>query len=90
MLRKSTSLLWTARKRLKLVWKLLQDERVPMWQKAIPFLPLIYIFSPLNFLTLAIPLVGQVDDVLIVMFTLDLLEKVVDDEILAEHQTDAQ
>ncbi len=90
MLRKSTSLLWTARKRLKLTWKLLQDKRVPMWQKAILFLPFIYIFSPLNFLTFAIPLVGQVDDVLIVMLALDLLEKVVEDDILAEHQQDAQ
>jgi uncharacterized membrane protein YkvA (DUF1232 family) len=83
---KPVTLLWTLRKRLSLTWALLKDKRVPMWQKAIPFLPLIYIFSPLNFLTFAIPVIGQIDDVFLVMLALELFERVVDKTIIAEYR----
>jgi uncharacterized membrane protein YkvA (DUF1232 family) len=83
---KPVTFIWTIRKRMKLTWALLKDERVPMWQKAIPFLPLIYIFSPLNFLTFAIPVIGQIDDVFLVMLALELFERVVDKTIIAEYR----
>ncbi|MEQ8673888.1 MAG: DUF1232 domain-containing protein [Aggregatilineales bacterium] len=87
MLRKWLSLLWTARSRLNLAWALIKDERVPLWQKAIPFLPLIYILSPMNLISFALPVVGQIDDALLIMLAVELMERVVDENILAEHKT---
>ena len=86
MFYKWTSLLWRSRKRLKLIWAILKDGRVPLWQKAIPFLPLIYILSPFNFLTFAIPVLGQVDDVLLILLALDLTERLIDDKIIMEYK----
>ena len=85
---KPVTILWTIRKRMKLTWALLKDERVPLWQKAIPFLPLIYILSPLNFLTFTIPIIGQIDDIFLIMLALEMFERVVDKAIVAEYRTD--
>ncbi len=86
MIRKWTVLFWKARKKFKLAWALFRDKRVPIWQKGILFLPLIYIFSPLNLLSFAIPIIGQIDDVMIILLSIELLERVVDKDILADHQ----
>ena len=86
MLRKWASLLWTARTRLRLAWMLIKDERVPLWQKAIPFLPMIYILSPLNLISFALPVIGQIDDALLILLAVELMERVVDENILAEHK----
>lgn len=86
MFGKWTSLLWLARQRIALTWRLLRDARVPRWQKVIPFLPLLYIFSPLNLLTLPIPIIGQFDDITLVVMAMELFERVVDDRIVAEYK----
>ncbi len=86
MIGKLFTLLWTSRKRARLVWSLLQDKRIPTWQKAIPFLPLIYIFSPLNFITFAIPFFGQLDDVALIFLAMDLFENMVEKSIVEEHK----
>ncbi|QPC80504.1 DUF1232 domain-containing protein [Phototrophicus methaneseepsis] len=86
MFRKGFTLFWTAREQLQLTWALLRDDRVPKWQKAIPFLPLIYILSPLNFLTFAIPFVGQIDEVVLMLLAMKAMERAVDQKILAEYQ----
>lgn len=86
MLRKWASLLWTARGRLRLAWMLIKDERVPLWQKAIPFLPLVYILSPMNLISFALPVVGQIDDALLIMLAVELMERVVDEKIIAEYK----
>lgn len=86
MFGKSVTLLWTARRRLKLIGSLLQDQRIPTWQKTIPFLPLIYIFSPLNLITFAVPFFGQLDDAVLLMLAMDLFENVVDKSIVDEHK----
>ena len=86
MFNKWITLLWTLRRQVKLAWQLLKDERIPTWQKAIPFLPLIYILSPFNVLTFAIPIFGQVDDVMLIILALELFERQVDPKILSDYQ----
>lgn len=86
MFRRLLTLIWTARQRLKLTWRLLQDDRIPTWQKAIPFLPLIYIFSPFNFLTMAIPVFGQLDDLMLLVMAMEFMEQVVDKKIIADYK----
>jgi len=85
MFRTWMTALWTTRKRLRLTWSLLNDNRIPLWQKTIPFLPLIYILSPFNFLTFAVPLLGQVEDVALIVLALDLFERVIDENVLSDH-----
>ena len=83
---KLIKIIFSARSKFKLTWQLLQDNRVPFWQKAIPFLPLIYILSPINLLTFAVPLIGQIDDVGITLLAIQAFETVVDDAIIADYQ----
>jgi uncharacterized membrane protein YkvA (DUF1232 family) len=85
MIHKLLLLVWRGRKKFRLTWALLKDRRVPSWQKAIPFLPLLYILSPLNLLSFAIPIVGQIDDLILVLLAFELLERTVDKEILADY-----
>lgn len=86
MFRKLVPFVLSARKRLRLTWQLLNDNRIPLWQKAIPFLPLIYLLSPINFLTFFIPVIGSVDDVMLVLLALELFERMVDKDILVEYR----
>ncbi len=86
MFRTWITVLWSIRRRLRLTWTLLNDNRIPLWQKAIPFLPLVYILSPFNLLTFTIPLLGQIDDVVLIILALDVFERTVDKDILKEHR----
>lgn len=86
MFRRWMTLLWTARRQLKLTWTLMTDKRVPRWQKMIPFLPLVYVLSPFNALTFALPILGQVDDVMLFMMAMEVFERVVDKAIVSDYQ----
>ena len=50
---------------LNLVWRLLLDKRVPLFTKIIPFLAIIYIVSPFDFIADRIPVLGQFDDLIV-------------------------
>ncbi|MBI5052430.1 MAG: DUF1232 domain-containing protein [Chloroflexi bacterium] len=47
---------------VRLTWKLLRDSRVPLWVKGTFLASVAYIVSPLDFVPDAIPLLGQIDD----------------------------
>ena len=51
---------------LKLVWRLFIDKRVPTFTKIIPLLALAYVISPYDIIGDRIPLLGQLDDVIVV------------------------
>ena len=51
---------------LKLVWRLFIDKRVPTFTKIIPLLALAYVVSPYDIVGDRIPLLGQLDDVIVV------------------------
>lgn len=71
---------------LRLTWRLLRDPRVPLYVKAIPFLPLIYIISPLDFLPDFIPVIGQLDDVTILILGMRLMETLAPHALVQEHR----
>jgi uncharacterized membrane protein YkvA (DUF1232 family) len=50
---------------LKLVWRLLLDRRVPVFTKIIPFLAIVYIVSPYDFIADWRPVLGQFDDLIV-------------------------
>jgi uncharacterized membrane protein YkvA (DUF1232 family) len=47
----------------RLVWRLLRDPRVPIYLKVLPVGALVYVLSPLDFVPDLAPLLGQVDDI---------------------------
>ncbi|GAB4521100.1 MAG: hypothetical protein OHK0046_32070 [Anaerolineae bacterium] len=79
-------LLSQARSQITLTYHLLLDNRVPRWKKVIPFLPLLYVVSPLNLLTFAVPLLGQLDEVYLFVVAMQVFERMVDREIVAEYR----
>lgn len=84
---KSLQFLLDGRQQVALTWKLLKDARVPKWKKVIPFLPLIYILSPVNLMTFAIPFIGPLEDVAILMMAMKLFERTVDNAVLANYKS---
>ena len=51
----------------RIAWRLLWDNRVPMSAKVIPILAVLYILSPIDILPDFIPVVGQLDDLAILL-----------------------
>ena len=64
-----------ARRKLTFFRLMLQDDRVPLYVKAIPLLLAIYLTSPIDIIPDFIPVVGYLDDMLIVLLALVLIMK---------------
>ncbi|MEX0760993.1 MAG: DUF1232 domain-containing protein [Dehalococcoidia bacterium] len=50
---------------LKLVWRLVLDRRVPFRLKSLPLIALAYVLSPLDLMPDILPVLGQIDDLLV-------------------------
>ena len=57
---------------LRLAVRLLREPRVPMALKMIPGLAALYVLSPVDFIPDLIPGLGQLDDLAVLVFTLEL------------------
>lgn len=55
-------LLWRG---LKLAWRLFRDRRVPLYLKALPVLALLYVLLPGDLMPDILPVVGQIDDLVV-------------------------
>jgi len=71
---------------VRLTWRLVQDRRVPPWTKLVPLLAAIYIFSPLDFLPDVIPILGQLDDLVILTMSMRLFERLAPPDVVEEHR----
>jgi uncharacterized membrane protein YkvA (DUF1232 family) len=69
----------------KLVWRLARDPRVPARSKAMLFVLVGYIASPVDLIPDFIPGLGQLDDLVIAAFALDQILNRVPDEIVRQH-----
>lgn len=70
---------------LKLVYRLLQDERVSKTDKALLVAAIAYVISPWDFLPDFMPFLGQVDDLLLLALVLRRLLEGVDREVIEQH-----
>jgi len=70
---------------LKLLRRLLLDERVPRWQKAIPVAATLYLVAPLDLIPDFLPLVGQLDDLAVLLGSLRLFRSLVSPALIEEH-----
>ena len=71
---------------LQLVWRLLFDPRVPVLPKLIVPAALLYVLSPIDLLPDMILGLGQVDDLAILFFGIQLFLDLCPPDIVAEHR----
>ncbi|MDX2160942.1 MAG: DUF1232 domain-containing protein [bacterium] len=71
---------------LRLTWRLIRDPRVPFYLKAVPFLGLVYIVSPLDFIPDIIPFFGQLDDLGILLAGMKTFETLAPAYVVQEHR----
>lgn len=71
----------------QLAWRLLLDPRVPLLAKAlIPVAGLLYFLLPIDLLPDVIPVLGQLDDLAVLMLLTRLFIALAPAEVVAEHQ----
>jgi uncharacterized membrane protein YkvA (DUF1232 family) len=74
--------------RLRLLWRLFRDPRVPWWVKIIPVAGVIYLISPLDFLVDWVPPIGQLDDAGILLTSFWLFQELCPQDVVKEHWDD--
>jgi uncharacterized membrane protein YkvA (DUF1232 family) len=72
-------------KNARLTWRLLRDDRVLPWLKAIPFAALLYVLSPIDLAPDPILGLGQLDDLAIVLLGVKLFIDLCPEEIVRQH-----
>src|SRR3954468_10429518 len=78
--------LWSVLRHAHLAFRLLRDERVPTAVKLILPATLLYIISPLDLIPDFLPVVGQVDDVLVLMLGMLAFIRLAPLWIVEEHE----
>ncbi len=71
---------------LRLVWRLLQDPRVPIFPKLIIPAAILYVLSPIDLLPDFILGLGQVDDIAIILFSTRFFVELCPPDIVEEHR----
>ena len=76
--------LWFAmRKELALAWVLLKDSRSPLAARFAVVLAALYLLSPIDFVTDALPVLGWIDDGVVVVLLLKLASRLLPPELEA-------
>jgi len=71
----------------QLVWRLLQDDRVPTFLKvAIPLVVAVYFISPLDLIPDFIPVLGQLDDLGVILLGMTLFINLAPRNVVNEHR----
>jgi uncharacterized membrane protein YkvA (DUF1232 family) len=70
---------------VKLLYRMVQDNRVSLQEKAILLGTVAYVISPLDFLPDAIPFLGQIDDLFLVALILKRFMNSIERSILLEY-----
>ena len=65
-------LLRTLVSRARLAVRLLREPRVPLFPKALPLAAVLYVISPLDVIPDLLPLLGQIDDLAIILIALEV------------------
>jgi uncharacterized membrane protein YkvA (DUF1232 family) len=74
-----------ARSKLRLAWRLLCDRRMPVLVKAVIPALVAYLLMPLDIIPDFIPVIGQLDDLLLIMLAVGVIIRFAPVELLEEH-----
>jgi uncharacterized membrane protein YkvA (DUF1232 family) len=61
---------------LRLAWRLMREPRVPTFAKAVPVLAALYVLSPVDVIPDILPVLGQVDDLGILILSVKLFLRI--------------
>ncbi|HET8776583.1 MAG TPA: DUF1232 domain-containing protein [Candidatus Limnocylindria bacterium] len=74
----------------RVVWGILRDPRTPIGLKGMLAAALAYVVFPIDLVPDAIPILGQADDLTVLLLVLDLFIQNAPPEVRAEHTTRAK
>jgi uncharacterized membrane protein YkvA (DUF1232 family) len=74
----------------RIVWGIVRDPRTPVGLKAILGAALAYVVLPVDLIPDALPIIGQADDLTVLLLVLDLFIQNAPPEVRAEHTTRAR
>ena len=74
----------------RIVWGLLRDPRTPIGLKALLAAALAYVVMPVDLIPDMIPIIGQTDDLTVLLLVLDLFIQNAPPEVRAEHSARAK
>ena len=72
----------------RLILRLLFDNRVPGWMKAIPVMALLYALSPLDLLPDVFVGPGQLDDIALLLVALKVFLELCPDDVVDQHRVE--
>jgi uncharacterized membrane protein YkvA (DUF1232 family) len=70
---------------VRLYWRLFWDARVSIWPKALLLLGFLYLVSPINFLLDVVPILGEVNDLVVLIVVCRLFMYMCPREVVQEH-----
>ena len=76
---------WEMAKILKLIFRLMIDRRIPLGLKLILPVALIYLISPLDIVPDILPVLGRIDDILVIFIATAIFLGLSPRKILIEH-----
>ena len=83
--RRGLGFLQTFFEQIRLSWALLTDSRVPLPIKFIPLVAILYVISPIDFVPDFLPVLGQLDDLGLLMTALTAFNGMAPSDVVAEH-----
>jgi len=75
-------------RQIRLLWRLLNDPRVPPWVKTIPAIVLLYLIFPIDLMPDPVLGLGQLDDLAIILLGLKLFRDLSPPVVVQEHEAD--
>ena len=79
-------LLKTLASHARLAIRLIREPRVSLLIKAVPVLALAYVLFPLDFMPDFVPIVGEVDDLVVVLIALEAFLNLCPESLVAYHR----
>ena len=71
---------------VRLALRLLREPRVPLIPKALPLAAVLYVISPLDVIPDVLPLLGQIDDLAIILIALEVFARLCPVPAVAFHR----
>jgi uncharacterized membrane protein YkvA (DUF1232 family) len=78
-------LVWKLPTYARVIWGMLRDRRTPLYLKVLLGAALAYLVTPLDLIPDALPLIGQADDLTVLLLVLDLFLANAPREVREEH-----
>lgn len=70
---------------VRLYWRLLWDRRVSIWPKALLLLSIVYVLSPVDLIPDFIPIIGELDDLVVLIAVCRVFIYMCPPEVVQEH-----